>query len=554
MLVPCVSLCRTIPGDASWPSLADWASLNDTVDGRLVATIPIAAPCHNFFSDSTNISTYNQAECAALRDAWFYPETHLPSSSSPMAYSFSNNSCNPWLEQNTSCTIGSHVLYTVNVTDISDLQEGLDFVKRHNIRLVIRNTGHDYLGKSTGAHSLALWTHNMKSLELIEYNSADYKGPAIKIGAGVLATDAYNFAHSHGLVVVGGNCPTVGIAGGYTQGGGHGPLASLHGLGADQVLEWDVIIANGTLVKANATQNNDLFWALRGGGGGTYGIVVNMTVKAFPDTYASSAYLTALDNGTNTDTIYKSIKTFLTTLPSLVDAGIFALWVVSPSGFSLMPAFAPGLHKNDLDKLLQPVIDDMNQLGLNYTYSSTENDTFLSTYDALPTKWNVSDYNSGGRLIPRDLVTNNTDALLKAIREIGTENILTGVSFNVKNGVSSPDEVAVNPYFREALFDVFLAIPINYTNWDENIRGEDEMTHQLLPLLEALTPNGGAYLNEADFQQPNFQSVFYGDHYDRLLQIKRQYDPDDIFYAKTAVGSEFWKEQVDGRLCHSKDT
>jgi hypothetical protein len=81
----------------------------------------------------------------------------------------------------------------------------------------------------------------MNSLEQITYRGAAYSGPAVKVGAGAHAIDAYRYAASRGLHVVGGNCPTVGLAGGYSQGGDHGPLASKHGLGTDQVLEYEVI-------------------------------------------------------------------------------------------------------------------------------------------------------------------------------------------------------------------------------------------------------------------------------------------------------------------------
>lgn len=71
----------------------------------------------------------------------------------------------------------------------------------------------------------------------------------------------------------------------------------------------------------------------------------------------------------------------------------------------------------------------------------------------------------------------------------------------------------------------------------------------LLPQLEEITPRGGAYLNEADPHQPQWQKTFYGTNYDKLLQIKKKYDPEDIFYALTAVGSEPWVQKDDGRLC-----
>ena len=540
--------CRSVPGAASWPGPGDWTALNTTLHGRLVPTIPIGATCHRrFISPFTNISTYDEEECSALRNVWFFPDTHLASSSSPMAYSFSNNSCNPWLEPDVPCTLGDHVVYAINATDHNDIQLGIEFAKNHNIRLVIRNTGHDYLGRSTGAHALALWTHNMKSLKLVKYRGAT----AIKIGAGVQAIEAYTFANIHGLVVVGGNCPTVGIAGGFTQGGGHGPLSSAHGLGADQVLEWEVVLADGRLVTANNAQNPDLFWALRGGGPGTYGVVVSMTVKTYPDTYASSAYFSVLDNGTNTDTIYQAIGSWLNILPSIVDTGVFALWIVNPAGFFLMPAFGSGMHQHELDRLLQPALDIMTELHLDYEYSSSEEPTFLLAYESLTSSWNVSDYNTGGRLISRDVVRENTTAVVKAIRHIASQTLFSSVSFNVKHAVSSPDEVAVNPYFREALFNVFLGIPINYQDAKANKAGEDQITHDFLPALAAITPNGGAYMNEADVEQPDFQSVFYGAHYKKLLEIKRQYDPEGIFYVKTGVGSDSWEEQIDGRLCRT---
>lgn len=77
------------------------------------------------------------------------------------------------------------------------------------------------------------------------------------------------------------------------------------------------------------------------------------------------------------------------------------------------------------------------------------------------------------------------------------------------------------------------------------------MTDKLLPMLEEITPNGSAYMNECDFQRPNFQQVLYGVNYDALLKIKDKYDPDQIFYAITAVGSERWysNEEQGGRLC-----
>ncbi|RWA13037.1 hypothetical protein EKO27_g2078 [Xylaria grammica] len=510
--------CRSFPGDPSWPSDDIWADLNNTVHGRLIAAAPIAAPCHTSVFGQPN-ALFNEDVCATLRDNWFFPETHLPSPSSPMAYAFSNNSCNPFLDDSTPCTIGSHPVYVVNATSSGDFQAAIRFARDHNIRLVVRNTGHDYLGKSTGAHSLTLWTHHMKSIQLLKYQSTQYTGPAIKVGAGVEGMEAYKFAASHDLVVVGGNCPTVGFVGGFTQGGGHGPLASKYGLSADQVLEWEVVTSSGEVVTASATQNNDLFWALRGGGGGTFGVVSSLTVKAFPDA-----------------------QTSLATMAILNDA--------APFGFMISPAIAPGLAAAKLDDLIQPFITRLNNLGLEHQYYFTGYPTFIESYEALQliSSWNVSDYNVGSRLIPRDLATQNPEALVEAIRYISSKTIMSGVSYNLKSSGLAPGDVAVNPYLRQALFSATVGTPIDYANWTATKLAQDMITNDLLPSLEKLTPGGAAYLNEADFQQPNFQRTIYGDHYEKLQSIKRKYDPEGIFYAVTAVGSEDWVETEDGRL------
>lgn len=76
------------------------------------------------------------------------------------------------------------------------------------------------------------------------------------------------------------------------------------------------------------------------------------------------------------------------------------------------------------------------------------------------------------------------------------------------------------------------------------------MTTSIIPQLASLIPGGGnAYLNEGDPWEPHWQAVFSGENYDRLLSIKKEYGPDDLFYAWTGVGSEFWNEEQDLRLC-----
>jgi hypothetical protein len=354
--------CRCFPGDQCWPSNSEWSQFNRTLGGKLIATVPIASACHN-----DAFGPYNADQCTKLRSVWGFPETHYRTPSSPMAAFFANSSCDPFTSPSAQCVVGSYVQYTVNATSARDYQRALEFVQEHNIRLVIRNTGHDYYGKSTGAGALGIWTHNLKDMKVLDYRSKHYSGKAMKIGAGVQGFEAQKRAHDCGLVIVGGNCPSVGIAGGYTQGGGHGPLVTKFGLGADQVLEWEVVTATGKHLVATPTKNRDLYWALSGGGGGTYGVVLSMTVKAHKDMRIAAANLTFTSQGVSQDTFFSAVNTFLTTLPKIVDAGAVSIWLLTNEVFLMQPTTAPGLSKERLQALMDPTLTKLNQSGMPYS-------------------------------------------------------------------------------------------------------------------------------------------------------------------------------------------
>lgn len=102
------------------------------------------------------------------------------------------------------CTIGAYPAMSVNVTTVSQIQLAINLARSLNLRLVVKNTGHDYSAKSTGAGALSLWTHNMKDIRFYEdYEEGSYKGPAFKMGAGVQVFEAYEAAHKQNLVIVG---------------------------------------------------------------------------------------------------------------------------------------------------------------------------------------------------------------------------------------------------------------------------------------------------------------------------------------------------------------
>lgn len=163
----------------------------------------------------------------------------------------------------------------------------------------------------------------MKDIEFKDYSDKHYTGKAVKMGAGVQGFEVNKAAFEQGLQVVTGSCPTVGVAGGYSQGGGHSALTSAHGMAADQVLEWEVVTADGVHLIANREKNADLYWALSGGGGGTYGVVLSMTSKAHQDTHTAGANLTFASAGMSQEAFYSLVDTFQTTvLPASTEAGV----------------------------------------------------------------------------------------------------------------------------------------------------------------------------------------------------------------------------------------
>ncbi|KAJ3569534.1 hypothetical protein NPX13_g6052 [Xylaria arbuscula] len=209
-------VCKNIPGDPGWPSSSDWDSLNKTVDGRLISTRQLATVCHG--------TEYDEEQCQSLKEAWPYAGVHVAESAEFLMPFKQNQSCDPFTSVERPCELGNYAQYSIEVSSAGDIQAGIKFAKENNIRLTIKNTGHDLLGKSTGKGSLSLWTHGMNTIDFIDHykGGSCYKGPAVKIGAGVLTSDIVKAASSKGYRVVTGTCPDVGVAGGYASGGGHG--------------------------------------------------------------------------------------------------------------------------------------------------------------------------------------------------------------------------------------------------------------------------------------------------------------------------------------------
>lgn len=103
-----------------------------------------------------------------------------------------------------SCTIGGSPEYAIKVTNVAQIQLAINFARVANLRLVIKNTGHCYLGKSSGAGALSLWMHNLREINFLpNYKGPGYSGPALKLGAGVSVREVYEAAEKNGVTVLG---------------------------------------------------------------------------------------------------------------------------------------------------------------------------------------------------------------------------------------------------------------------------------------------------------------------------------------------------------------
>ncbi|KAI0111115.1 6-hydroxy-D-nicotine oxidase [Nemania sp. FL0031] len=533
--------CKCFPGDVCWPSRKQWNGLNATVGGRLVKTVPLGSLCHS--------PNYNMTGCDTLTAQWMFSPLHVNSSSSIQAPIFANASCDPFTPPNSPCLLGNYVRYAVKVSGPEDIAATIQFADEHNIRLVIRNTGHDYVGRSTGAGALAIWTHHLKDIQLKDWSDGEYAGKAIKIGAGVEGHELLEAAAAAGLVAVTGECPTVGVAGGYVQSGGHSPLSSAFGLGADQTLEFEVVTANKEHVIASPFNRPDLFWALSGSGAGNYGVVVSVTLKVYPDSVTSGASFIVEDTGIDYPRV---LNMWHAALPDILDAGTMATYYATNTSLSLYSLTGYNRTREDLSSTLEPFISSLNALNLtlrpNYTSFTSYHDHYSYYYGPLPAgHFGIAGGTLiGGRFLLRSALPHVGPVIDGLLYREGV--MLIGQAVNVTR-FQSPTR-AVMPQWRRAAVVSSYALPYDFTApFTEMQERQDHITRDIMPQIETVTPDAGAYINEADYQQPNWQQVFFGDLYDDLLAVKRKYDLEGLFWNAIAVGGEKWELRKDGRMC-----
>ncbi|ORY01670.1 FAD binding domain-containing protein [Clohesyomyces aquaticus] len=549
--------CKTYPGDPLWPSKSVWDIFNLLLGGALSPIVPIASPCY----PASVYNNYDAGKCANITysdpGSVFYPM-------------FEGKTClqgsDP--EKLSNCTQGGYSLYSVKVKNVAQIQLTVNFARALNLRLVVKNTGHDYNGRSTGKDALSIWTHNLKDIQYIsDYRSATYSGPAMKVGAGVQGFELYDAADKLGVSAIAGICPSVGVVGGYMTGGGHSPLMQLYGMGADQAIALEVVTASGHFVTATPSINSDLYWAMLGGGGGTFGIITSAILKVHPIVAVTTAVFNFTSANVSADTFWEGVKAFWDEMTTYNKAKTYSYFFIAnvngTYSFEMFPFFATQKSIAAYNALTSRFFSKLTGLGIRYQHTFQHYDTFYPAYKATfgTINYRVGGYATipGNRLIP---AANWEDAALsqKTLEAVkhAVDNALRIGIYHQAPAPQGKTLNSVNPAFRSegAMLIAINPVPANATA-DQLAAGSAKLTNTILGPLRDITPNGGAYANEADIAEPDWQKSFWGSNYERLLSIKKKWDPTDLFYVHHGVGSEGWVvndgergvQTQDGKLC-----
>jgi FAD/FMN-containing dehydrogenase len=255
---------RVRPSDAAWPSQAAWKHLNEAVGNNL---FPVQFPISILKSDPD--STEAKTLLANLKNPYYVGEQ--PGLTETLGW------VDAWATKPSA--------YAVAARNAQDIAAAVNFARENNLRLAVKGGGHSYQGTSNAPDSLLIWTRHMN--EITMHDAFVPQGcehtlppqPAATLGAGTIDIQAYDAVTTKGgKYIQGGGCLTVGLAG-LIQGGGFGSHSKGFGSAAASLLEAEVVTADGQIRIANACTNVDLFWALKGGGGGTFGVVSKLTVR-----------------------------------------------------------------------------------------------------------------------------------------------------------------------------------------------------------------------------------------------------------------------------------
>jgi len=398
-----------------------------------------------------------------------------------------------------------------------EVASAIGFARRHSLPLAVRGGGHNGAGLGVVDDGVVI------DLSLMRDITVDPEARTARVGGGCTWAEVDAATHVHGLATVSGIIGTTGV-GGLTLGGGHGHLSRKHGLTIDNLLEAEVVLADGTLVRANADDHDDLFWALRGGGG-NFGVVTSFTFRLHPvSTVIGGPTFWPIEQ---TRDVMRFYREFLPAQPRELN-GFFAFAFVPPA-----PPFPEELHgrlvcgivwcyagpAERADELFAPAL----AVGTPLMHGAGEMPypALQSAFDAL--------YPQGQQWYWRgDFVRDLPDESIERHVEWG-ERLPTLQStmhlYPIDGAVHdvAPSETAFA--YRDATWSsVFAGV-------DPDPGKAALLRSWTVDYWEAVHPYsaGGAYVNFMMEEGVDRVRATYGDNYDALARIKAVYDPENVF-------------------------
>lgn len=391
------------------------------------------------------------------------------------------------------------------------------WARKYGVRIFGRSGRHSYGGYSTTSSGVVLDVSRMNFIQ-------PHGGTAL-IGAGAILIDIYAKLNNRHLMIPGGSCPTVGIAG-LALGGGHGWSGRKYGLTSDNVQQLTIVTADAKVLVCNAHQNSDLYWACRGGGGGNFGIVTNFTFKTHP---ASNVSLFQIQwPWSDAARVLEAWQSWAPHAPA--NLGLSVLVLSSGKGSIISSGQFFG-STSALRSLIRP---------LTNAGSPTSVKVNPSTFWQAVLNFAACSSLSECRSVPPDTFTARSDYAQKPFSSAGINAVTRGLE-NWPSGAGGMALIldsyggAINKVpagatafaHRNMLFAMqYYASPGS----GSNLAALNRYWQSLRPYV-----SGYAYVNYIDPQLPNWQHAYYGANYPRLVSIKKKYDPSNFFRFKQSI-------------------
>jgi len=410
----------------------------------------------------------------------------------------------------------------------------LGFAQQHNLAITPRCGSHSYAGTST--------TEGMV-IDVTPMADIDISGNTVTIGAGARLVDVYDTLERSGLGIPLGSCLSVGISG-LTQGGGFSILDRAYGLTCDSLTSLEVVTAQGDKLTCNESQNADLFWALRGGGGGNFAVVTAFTFNTHKtsDIHVFEAYF-YFDAFEEVMTKWQELSDYW---PSTMWGQIIPNWSNGGAPSVYVRAFCVN-SKEEADSYWQQFITSLIAIpqSNNNTTDSYRNVMLGTCSNTIAACHLSTQFPDGGmsrsafaassdffeQIIPPIAITTLKNYILQSLEQGNLGMII----INLMGGAIAeklPDSTAFphrNAIFNAQYYTAFTTRTAN-TVVDSAQVWENSFREVMKPWS-----SGGAYINYQDALLDNWQQAYYGDNYYKLTQIKSRYDPNSVFNQKQAV-------------------